>query len=79
MIAREKPASLVWEQTLGESRFVASLDAWKAVVWYVGGDNPWRSRLRRTMTPTKETRVVSHWKEETAKASAEKRLRKAGA
>lgn len=48
---------------------------WEAHVWHVGGENPWRSKLTRDGIAY--SRVTSHWKEETAKASAEKRLRKA--
>ncbi len=68
MSAREKPAPLVWKQDGHVT--VALLGVLSAKVWHVGGQFSHRSRVDGG-------RIVSHFGEDSAKVSAEKRLRKA--
>ncbi len=82
MSAREKPAPLVWKPrsdgVLGpEAKMQVTIDVsgYHARVWFVGGEFPWRSIVRETGVAN-VGRVVSHFGENSAKAGAEKRLRK---
>ncbi len=74
------PEVLAWEQRgdVGSRCQQTRLGDWRGHVWHFGGPFPWRSRLRLSVTPLTETRVVSHRTEEAAKKSAEKKLRATG-
>ena len=85
MSAREKPAPLVWASAANEhwaadaNPLGAALGDYMVLVWRVGGQFSYRSALRKRGTPVNVGRIVSHSGEDSAKASAEKRLRKVGA
>jgi hypothetical protein len=70
--AREKPAPLVWvvrPQVIGPPCLRATIGDHDAIVWEAGDQFSHRSRVDGG-------RMVAHSSEDSAKASAEKRLRK---